>query len=136
MKRHPEFGPRIFIKTDQESSVGRGCVEYADHYQPHMSMLKRAAAASAPLAAVCVRFTEGYRNTRDTRDRHEDNQAFDITIEMPRSRGTATRRATRAELEETAQRMRLFMGPAWQFVVHGRGANMHIHAEYEPKEIL
>lgn len=122
------FGPRILIKTDGESSIGRGCVEYAYHYTHQMADIKRAAAASAPIGAKIVRFTEGYRDIRRSADDHEEFHAFDITVDLENGH-----RADEAQLNTMAWRMKLFLGPDYGFLVHGERSGLHIHFRFKRK---
>lgn len=124
-----EFGPRIIVKDDRDSSIGRGCEQYAWHYRPEIAAIPRAAAASSPWNTRIVRLTEGYRNIRDTPDDHEDFNAFDITVELP-----AGARANKAEYEQMAFRMKLFLGPDYGFLVHGEDAALHIHFRYRRRD--
>lgn len=121
-----DFGPRIIVKDDRDSTIGRGCVTYAWHYRPEIAAIPRAAAASAPMGCALVRLTEGYRNIRDTADDHEDFNAFDITAE---SQGGM--RVTRLQYDEMAYRMKLFLGPDYGYKVHGERLGLHIHFRYK-----
>ncbi len=126
--RHPVHGPRIIVKDDRDSTVGRGGVLFAALFRPEIAILPRLVAACAPMRAEVVRVTEGHRKIRETRDRHEDLCALDFTIEMP-----AGMRAIEPEYEQVADRMRIFLGPDYDIVVHGEGLGLHIHVEWDPK---
>lgn len=124
---------RIIFKTDAESGVNRGAITYRQHFEPRMAKLlegmARAVEEKLPAAKV-LRVTEGYRPQRvaGQRDRHTDLCAFDFTIEFIQAI-----RATEDEYKRVAEHCRKLVGDAdYDFLVHGEGAGLHIHAEYDP----
>jgi len=121
-----QIGPRVIFKDDRDSSIKRGCVLYAWHFRPEMAAIVPAAVASAPLRAATIRFTEGWRPETRAGDDHTKCDAFDITVEM--EDGT---RATMAQLDEMAWRMKLFLGPDYGYLVHGEGLGLHIHFRHK-----
>lgn len=125
---------RIEFKTDAESSIGRGAVLYRQHFLPRMQVLlegmARATEERLP-AARTLRVTEGWRPQREAgrRDLHTELKAFDFTIEFIRGI-----RATLEEYQRVAEYCRELVGDAnYDFLVHGEGSNLHIHAEFDPK---
>ena len=122
------LGPRIYVKRDEESSVGRGCELYGAHFRPEISKIVWAAANSAPGQAEEVWLTEGYRDIRESRDMHEELRAIDITFRLKHDMLT-----TLDEYRAVVARMKALLGPDYDIIVHGDGANRHIHAELDPK---
>lgn len=122
-------GPRIIVKDDRDSSIGRGCEQYAWHYRPEMACIPRAAAASVPWFCTLVRLTEGYRDIRDTPDDHEDFNAFDITAEFENGD-----RISYSEYFEMAVRMKVFLGPDYGYKVHGERLGLHIHFRFKRRD--
>lgn len=122
---------RVYVKRDEESSIGRGCILYGAHFRPEMSAVVyeavRATERQFPKARE-LWLTEGWRNIRPTRDLHQEKRAFDITL-----RHKPDVRFTRDEYRLVAIEMRKRLGPDYQIVVHGEGANIHIHAELDPR---
>ena len=127
MSRHEAHGPRIIFKDDRDSSIGRGCILFAAHFRPEIMLIPRVCAAVAPKATQIVRVTEGWRDIRDTRDRHEDLCALDLTLEMP------VGRATKEEYARVVDSMRAFLGPDYDVIAHGEGFGHHIHCEWDPE---
>ena len=124
---NPE-GPRLIFKDDRDSSIGRGCELYGWHFRPDVAPIFQAAAASAPVGAAIVRFTEGHRPPKRADDDHTDFRALDITVEM--ADGS---RAEKALLDVMAWRMKLFLGPDYGYLVHGEGGSLHIHFRFKRK---
>jgi len=129
MSRHEVHGPRIIVKDDRDSSVGRGCVLFAAHFRQGLSDIPRLAATCAPFSTQEVWLTEGWREIRPSRDMHKELCAFDITFRMP-----GGVRANKGEYDQAASRMRIFLGRDYDIVVHGSGANEHIHIEWDRKD--
>lgn len=122
-------GPRVIVKRDEESSVGRGCHLTGAHFVPEMAKIVWAACRTAhPVIVAVVMLTEGYRNIRDARDMHEECRAFDITTRD--QRGAI---GTEAMYEVMAANMGDLLGPDYDIIVHGEGNNLHIHCEYDPR---
>lgn len=122
-------GPRVIVKRDAESSIGRGAVLFGAHFQPKISAI---------VMNVCnivrdmdcgdsVWITEGYRDIRDTRDLHEELLALDLTIS---NKGV---KITPALYDEVADRLAMRLGPDYDVVAHGEGPQLHIHAEWDPE---
>lgn len=125
---------RIEFKTDAESSIGRGAVLYRSHFTPIMARLVHGMATATeevlPRAKV-LRVTEGWRPPREkgVRDLHSELRAFDFTIEF-----LPGVRAIIEEYRRVAEKCRAIVGDAdYDFLVHGEGTNLHVHAEYDPK---
>jgi hypothetical protein len=123
-----KLGPRILVKRDEESSVGRGAMLYGAHFRPEMAIIVWAAARSAPTRAHELHITEGYRSIRDARDLHEELRALDITFRLPHNM-----LPTKEEYDAIGQRMRLLLGPDHDVIVHGADSNRHVHCELDPK---
>lgn len=124
---------RIIVKDDRDSSVGRGGYLLPEHFAPRMAKLVEATTKSVewllPKARV-LRITEGWRSQRSPtrRDAHSELRAFDFTIEF-----TGGQRATFEEYHQVAEHTRKIVGDAeYDFLVHGEGSNLHIHAEFDP----
>lgn len=131
MNYTPEtLGPRVIVKDDRDSSIGRGCQLYAAHFVPVvMEMMQRMVQAFA-LRHDCktIRMTEGWRNIRDRRDCHEEARAIDWTAEhADGSRFEAW------EYDIVASQARKWLGQNYDVIVHGQGLGLHIHVEYDPK---
>ena len=125
------LGPRVVVKRDSESSIGRGCDLRGAHFRPEVSAIVHAACQAAHSKTPAVEelwLTEGLRDIRNTRDMHEELRALDIT-----GRLKGGKRANKALLEKIAREMRRTLGPDYQIIVHGKGANLHIHAELDPR---
>lgn len=125
---------RATVKTDAQSTIGRGAVLYREHFEPPMARLTAAIirAAERLLPSSQVMLTEGWRPQREPgrRDLHTELAAIDYTIWLP----TLKRRATTAEYRAVAEAARAEVGDAeYDFLVHGVGLNEHIHAERDPK---
>lgn len=127
--RHEIWGPRIIVKRDEESSIGRGCILYGAHFREGVSHIPRLICACAPLKCQIVYLTEGWRDIRDSRDLHETLCAFDATLEMPMGM-----RATESEYEQTAQRLRIALGPGYDVIPHGEGMGLHLHIEWDHRK--
>lgn len=125
---------RIEFKTDAESAIGRGAVLYRSHFSPRMAKLVEGMAMATEellSRAKTLRVTEGWRPPRvkGVRDLHSELRAFDFTIEfMPGIRATID------EYRRVAEKCRAIVGDAdYDFLVHGEGSNLHVHAEFDPK---
>lgn len=125
---------RIIVKDDRDSAVGRGGYLLPEHFAPHLSKLVEATARSVesilPSARI-LRITEGWRPQRNPsrRDAHAELAAFDFTVEF-----AGGQRATFDEYRRVAERTRQTVGDAaYDFLVHGDGSNLHIHAEHDPR---
>ena len=130
MSYDPRLGPRIFVKRDYESSIGRGAVLYAAHFQDGLAALVRAAVSAASAGVEDVWITEGWRPARraGVRDLHEQLRALDFTYRL-----VGGVRPTRDEYEEAVRRMRLTLGPDYDIQAHGENDGLHIHGEIDPK---
>ena len=120
-------GPRIIVKRDTESSIGRGAALYLDHFRPHVSVMIWAIARACPDSCTELWITEGHRKIRDTRDLHEECLALDFTFR------DGEQRLIEVELHEIAREARSTLGDEYDLIAHGSGSNLHIHAEYDPK---
>jgi len=126
-----KLGPRVIFKDDRDSSSGRGCRLYSNHFTSfNMLMLVSAVQAFTERPNIgVIRFTEGWRDIRNDRlDLHEECRAFDVTAE-----DTSKNRFTYTQYEIVAQKIRFLVGPGYDIVVHGEGSNLHIHMEFDPK---
>ena len=125
------FGPRIYVKRDEESTIKRGCRLYGAHFRPEIAAIPHAACNVAhhayPKFTECW-LTEGFRDVREERDLHEEQRALDITF---RTQGGW--RPTREEYDRVADGMRIVLGRDYDIQVHGKGDNLHIHCELDPK---
>ncbi len=126
-------GPRVITKTDAESSIGRGCVEYGAHYRPEIAAMTHAACEAAktvaPSLTVC-RKTEGHRAAMPgRRDLHSELRAIDYTFENAQGE-----RASELVLTAIAIQMGKILGRDYDIVVHAVGSDaVHIHCELDPK---
>ena len=121
-------GPRIYFKRDEESGVGRGAHIYGAHFCPEIAHIVWAVARSCSHVIAELWVTEGYRDIRDERDMHEECRAFDFTFRT--SSGNRPGEVFYDDIAEDASRL---LGPDYDVVVHGTGANLHIHIEYDPR---
>lgn len=121
-------GPRIYWKRDEESSSGRGAQGYAAHYTPEMARIVWAVARSCDSFVAEVWITEAFRNIRDSRDLHEECRALDFTL-----RTASGSRPAEMVYRDVGDRVQAILGPDYDVVVHGEGANLHIHVEYDPR---
>ena len=124
-------GPRIIMKDDRDSSIGRGCVVYPGMLRPEIICMVEAAAEAAPADMEEMHVSEGWRNVRSTRDLHEELRAWDISARgMPAvSHGPLT---DEERLRSWADRIQKKLGPAYTVVVHDSGSGLHIHIELDP----
>ena len=120
-------GPRVHFKRDDESSVGRGAVLHAAHFRPEIASMIWAFARSCPSWVAEVWVTEGYRSIRKSRDLHEECRALDFT-----ARRSSGFRPLVDEYELIAQACRALLGPDYDIITHGDGANLHVHMELDP----
>ncbi len=121
-------GPRILFKDDRDSSIGRGCVLYAAQLRPEVIAIVTACARTAPtLRSDTMIVSEGYRSIREKRDLHKESRAFDISCnQIPDE-------AKREEIaRDWAIRIRSDLGPDYEVIPHGAGANFHLHIELDP----
>lgn len=130
MRAHPDHGPRVTFKDDRDSAIGRGCRLYAAHFRPEILAIMGAVVnALAEDATVDeIKFSEGHRKIRESRDCHETCDALDATAEM--AGGT---RIPKAAYERVAAKIRAKLGPNYDVLAHGLGTNLHIHVEWDPK---
>ena len=138
-------GPRIIVKDDRDSSIGRGCVLHGGHFRPEISIIFYTAAQTAPNGVTEVLFSEGWRPPPEvedpgTRDLHPELRAIDVslnTIFPDPATGSldvdALLRYRRKRGIEWADRIRKQLGPDYHVVVHGDGWNCHIHIELDPR---
>lgn len=124
------LGPRVIVKDDRDSSIGRGCQLYAVHFVPVVMDLMRHAVQAFALnkRVATIRWTEGWRSIRTSKDCHENCRAIDFTAE-----DADGKRLSRAEYESVAGQMRKWLGQDYDVLAHGEGLGLHIHAEYDPK---
>ena len=122
-------GPRIIMKDDRDSNIGRGCVIYQGMLRPEIMCMVEAAAATAPDGMEEMHVSEGHRSIRDSRDLHEEMRAWDIS-----ARGViaADEHRLARELDNWAKLIREKLGPAYTVVVHNSGSGLHIHIELDP----
>lgn len=124
-------GPRVIFKDDRDSSIGRGAVLYGGHFRPEVARIVYVAAQVAPDQVTEIVVSEAHRNIRDTRDLHEEGRAFDFSLNVE-GLGHLAFEDRRAIGQEWAMRMSANLGPDYTVIVHGEGANLHIHAELDP----
>lgn len=112
------------------------------HGLPHIwRMLEVAKQTAPPLEKETLTVTEAWRHARHPDDAHSWCNAFDLrvrTIKIPRnvSNSTPTHlyEAKKAEAWRWVARMRKVLDdPRYQFVVHGKDSNIHIHMEFDPR---
>lgn len=120
------MGPRVLVKTDEQSSVGRGGVLYGAHFRPEIALIVWAA-TRAPHQFDEIHITEGFRDIRDGRDLHEECRALDLVAYR------FGKKLGKAEHELIARSMRAELGPDYDVVVHDAGSGIHIHTELDPK---
>ena len=124
--------PRVTFKTDAESHIGRGCVLAGPHFRPEIVAIIVACEKSAPEELDEIKFTEGWRPGRKTRDLHTEWRALDLglnyaewvelTYEERKGRG-----------QDWALRITQILGDDYQAIAHGSGRSLHIHIELDPK---
>lgn len=123
-------GPRALFKTDEQSSIGRGCVLYAAHFRVEVAYIFYAVLKTAPEGMDEVLFSEGYRNIRETRDLHEELRAVDVSCaELP---GCTDYNERANKANEWARRLQLVLGDDYDVVAHGGANNLHLHVELDP----
>lgn len=120
-------GPRIVIKDDRDSAIGRGCVLYAGHFRPELACIPYWAAHTAPDGVETVVISEGWRDIRESRDLHEELRALDLSLNVIPGDFAARMAAG----QKWAERLRVKLGPDYDVIVHGQGSNLHIHAELD-----
>ena len=126
-----KLGPRVIFKDDRDSSIGRGCRLYSNHFVQHnMNIFVAAVGSFSKRNNISViRITEGWRDIRnDRRDLHEECRAFDFTAEEKDGN-----RLSFTQYELVAADIRIALGSDYDVIVHGNGSNLHIHIEYDPK---
>jgi hypothetical protein len=123
---------RVYVKRDEESSVGRGCVLYGAHFRPEISRIVWATCHAASEVSGAIRelwLTEGWRHIRETRDLHAEARALDMTFRMP-----AGLRPTEGEYRRIRERAAELLGPDYDVVCHASGTDaLHLHIELDPK---
>ena len=129
------LGPRILVKPDAESSIGRGCELYGAHFRPEMAVIPHAMAAASqnlyPGKFAVMRMTEGKRPPRKqgVRDLHAELRAEDFTFET-----FTGLRATEQELRNIAFKAKETLGDDYDVEIHAVGSDaVHIHAELDPQ---
>ena len=122
-------GPRILIKADGESAIGRGCVLHGAHFRPEIAAIAYAVAITAEPDWAEITLTEGWRpKIRASRDLHGECRAFDVSL----NHIDADEAGRYSVGVKWADRIGEALGPAYQAVAHGKGRNLHIHVEYDP----
>lgn len=108
----------------------------AEHFESPVVQLipctARLAEKLVPGAHTLV-VSEGYRpHERASRDLHSELRALDFTLRVEQE-GGLMRRATRGEYVLISECVRADLGDdKYDFLVHGEGLGLHIHAEYDP----
>lgn len=123
--------PRIVIKDDRDSGIGRGCILCVEQLEDQrvVRILTVAARTAPQLIDNEMLASEGWRDTRDGRDLHEDFRAFDISLNQINGDRMFRERAGIA----WAARIRAKLGDDYDVIVHGSGRNLHLHIEFDPK---
>ena len=122
-------GPRILFKTDDQSSIGRGCVTYGGHFRREIAHILWVAARTADRSWESITVSEGWRpQDDDGRDLHPELRAFDFSLNHIDGDEDDRWRAGK----EWVARMRILLGPDYQIQLHGKGRNLHIHVELDP----
>lgn len=127
-------GPRIIFKDDRDSSIGRGCVLYGAHFRPEVICIVKAVVDTVSEAypgLAGITFSEGHRHIRDTRDLHEECRALDFSRHSTHGDGS-TVSFSESQLHQLAIGISERLGLDYFVLVHGEGANMHIHIELDP----
>ena len=132
---YPTGGPRIVFKDDRDSSIGRGAVLYWPHLVSPMVGVLIATAQTAPkLVDDVLLVTEAWRPVRpsgdQSRDLHRELRAFDFSLNGIAGVDGFSDRRTAGQF--WAERIRADLGRGYQVLVHGAGANLHIHVEFDP----
>lgn len=115
-----------------------GVVMTTAHDLAPMVRIREAAVATAPelKGPNLVVITEAWRPPRrkDGSDAHTWCLAFDFRVRDIVLQPGETRTAA---AEKWVAQMRAFLGsdPRFQFLVHGKGSNLHIHAEFDPRKV-
>ena len=127
-------GPRLIIKADWTDGKGnprRGCILTPGNTRPEVWAIVRSALRTAPPGLDAVTLSEGWRHIREALDRHNTNDAFDIslreisddlTIRTEEGHAWAGRIAVDLEYREEA---------SYDIACHGEGWNVHIHGEQD-----
>lgn len=125
------LGPRVIFKDDRDSKIGRGCQLFAAHFVPVvMDLLRHGVQAFALDPTVrTIRVTEGWRAIRTSKDLHESCRALDFTAEAE-----GGQRISHAQYDSIAAQMARWLGQNYDVIAHGTGSNLHIHAEFDPKQ--
>lgn len=134
MAKRTYVGPRLIIKADWTDARGnprRGCILTAGNTRPEVWAIVRAALRTSPPGLQSVTLSEGFRYIRETLDRHNTNDAFDIslrdisddlTIRTEEGHAWAGRIAVDLEYREEA---------SYDIACHGEDWNVHIHGEQD-----
>ncbi len=122
-------GPRIIVKADANSSIGRGCILYGAHFRPEMACIPYWVARTAPEELDEVVLTEGWRDVRDSRDLHEELRGIDVSLNGLADGGGESKKS---KAESWAARLRERLGSDYQVILHGDGLNYHMHCELDP----
>ena len=126
-----KLGPRVYVKRDEESSIGRGCILHGAHFRPEIAKIVWAACHAVTEVAPAfdeLWLTEGYRDVRSSRDLHEELRGLDITF-----RSAEGLRPMEGAYQAIAKHMEALLGPDYDIVCHAVGSDAsHGHAEYDP----
>ncbi len=120
-------GPRVIFKDDRDSAIGRGAILYGAHFRAEVSKIVYVVAQTAPHHLDVVVISEGWRDTRDTRDLHEESRALDVSLRDMPGGEIGSQMA-----ESWCHRLRDTLGPDYDVQSHGDGDNWHLHIELDP----
>lgn len=122
----PVHGPRIYVKRDEESSIGRGCVLYGGHFRPEIALIVWASCHTGHQIDE-IRLTEGWRPQGEGRDLHPELRALDLVPYRD------DERLDEAEQKLIASKFFQHLGPDYDVQAHDAGTGWHIHVELDPK---
>jgi hypothetical protein len=127
-----KLGPRVYVKRDEESSIGRGCILHGAHFRPEIAAMTHSACGAASRVdhkIATVRLTEGARDIRSSRDLHEELRAIDYTFEY--ANGMRIKTVT---YHEIAREMQNDLGDDYDVESHAVDSDaIHTHCELDPK---
>jgi hypothetical protein len=117
------------MKTELQSLKFKDGVELKHgNLAPHIVAILTAALETAPkMKDGFVWVTQAHRKIRDTLDFHEHAAAFDFRCKSISGVDVVPLGSL------WAARMSAKLGPSYDCIAHGTGANYHLHVEYDPR---
>jgi hypothetical protein len=127
-------GPRLIIKpdwTDDRGNPRRGCILTPGNTRPEVWAIVRSALRTAPPGLDAVTLSEGWRHIRETLDRHNMNDAFDISLRDISGVLAIRTEAGHAWAGRIADDLECREEASYDIECHGEGWNVHIHGEQD-----